>query len=71
LGTLLIPGLLYADDIVLIAETPQQLETMLDYATNFFRNRRFTVSAKKSQIVIFDKQFVPEDDKVYLTPYSI
>jgi hypothetical protein len=65
LGTLLIPGLLYADDIVLIAETPQQLEAMLNHATNFFRNWRFTVTDKKTQVVIFEKQFVPEDDKVY------
>jgi hypothetical protein len=35
LKTLLIPRLLYADDFVLIAETPQQLETMLNHATNF------------------------------------
>jgi hypothetical protein len=48
LGTLLIPDLLYADDIVLICERPQQLEAMLNNATNFFRNWRFTVSDKKS-----------------------
>jgi hypothetical protein len=32
---------------------------------SIFRNWRFTVSDKKSQIVIFDKQCVQEDDKVY------
>jgi hypothetical protein len=50
LGTLLIPGLLYADDTVLIAETPQQLETMLNHATNFFQNWRFTASDKNCKV---------------------
>jgi hypothetical protein len=54
LGTLLIPGLLYADDIVLIAETHRQPETMLEHATNFSRSWHFTVNDKKSQIVNFD-----------------
>lgn len=52
LGTILIPGLLYADDIILLAETPQQLSAMLDHATHLFHDWRFTVSDKKSQIVI-------------------
>lgn len=35
LGTLLIPGLFYADDIILFASNPAELRAILNYATIF------------------------------------
>jgi hypothetical protein len=58
--SILIPGLFYADDIVLFAESPAQLQTMLNIASNFFRNWRFTVNSKKSEIVVFGREFIDE-----------
>jgi retron-type reverse transcriptase len=58
LGNILIPGLFYADDIVLLAENPRQMQSMLNHASSFLRNWRFTVNAKKSEIVIFAKEFL-------------
>jgi hypothetical protein len=58
--SILIPGLFYADDIVLFAESLAQLQTMLNIASSFFRNWRFTVNSKKSEIVVFGREFIGE-----------
>jgi hypothetical protein len=51
LGDIHIACLLYADDLVLIADSEAQLRDMLETATLFFRQWRFTVSERKSQVV--------------------
>lgn len=43
--------LLFADDIVLIADSEANLQAMMDIATQFFSRWRFTVSATKSKVV--------------------
>jgi hypothetical protein len=53
LGDIHIACLLYADDLVLIADSEAQLRDMLDTATQFLRQWRFTVSERKSQVVAF------------------
>jgi hypothetical protein len=53
LGDIHIACLLYADDLVLIADSEAQLRDMLETATQFFRQWRFTVSERKSQVVAF------------------
>ena len=45
--------LLYADDIVLIANTPEKLQEMLDVVSEYSRRWRFELSNKKSQVVVF------------------
>lgn len=62
LGNLLIPGLLYADDIVLLAESPDELQTILNCASLFFDNWRFSVHSEKSKIVIFAKKSMSNAD---------
>ena len=42
--------LLYADDIVLIADTPEKLQEMLEVVTEYSRRWRFELSNKKSQV---------------------
>jgi hypothetical protein len=43
--------LMFADDIVLIADSAQSLQAMLDVCTTFFCRWRFTVSADKTRVV--------------------
>jgi hypothetical protein len=47
--------LLYADDLVLIADSEDAMEKMMLEATNFLRKWRFSVSAKKTQVVACGK----------------
>jgi hypothetical protein len=53
LGDIHIACLLYADDLVLIADSEAQLRDMLETATLFFQQWRFTVSERKLQVVAF------------------
>src|SRR6478609_2136328 len=48
--------LLYADDIVLLAEDARSLQRMLDTVTNYVRKWRFELNPKKSQVVVFTKK---------------
>ena len=43
--------LLFADDIVLIADSESHLQAMMDVATRYFSKWRFTVSTTKSKVV--------------------
>jgi hypothetical protein len=43
--------LLFADDIILIADTESRLQEMMNVATLYFRKWRFTVSASKTRVV--------------------
>ena len=45
-------GLLYADDIVLLAPTPAVLQRMLDVTSAYARQWRFHFNGRKSQIVV-------------------
>ena len=50
--------LLYADDIVLLAETPKDLQNMLDIVTSYSRRWRFRVNPKKgkSEVMLFGRK---------------
>lgn len=49
--------LLYADDIVLLAETAKDLQNMLDVVTAYSKRWRFRVNPKKgkSEVMLFEK----------------
>jgi hypothetical protein len=47
--------LLYADDLVLIADSEDAMEKLMLEATNFLRKWRFSVSAKKTRVVACGK----------------
>lgn len=51
--------LLYADDLALMAETPQQLQGMLDCLDEFCDACCMTVNVKKTEIVIFNRELAP------------
>jgi hypothetical protein len=51
LGDIRIGCLLFADDIVLIADSEEELQSMMNIATIFFRKWRFKVSASKTRVV--------------------
>ena len=50
-GHLRIGCLMFADDIVLIADSERELQSMMNIATVFFRKWRFQVSAGKTRVV--------------------
>jgi hypothetical protein len=49
--------LLYADDLVLLAESPAQLQSMLDLLHTFCDHSALTVNVKKSEAVVFNRQY--------------
>ena len=51
--------LLYADDLALLAETPEQLQCMLDCLADFCSACMMTVNIPKSKIVCFNRQNGP------------
>lgn len=56
LGTAFLHLLLFADDIVLFAETPQQLKQKIKIADSFFKNRGLTVNTSKTKVMVFSKR---------------
>lgn len=55
--------LLYADDIVLIAESKQNLQRMLDKVSEYAKKWRFELNPSKSQVVVFGKRQPPRTVK--------
>ena len=49
-------SLLYADDIVLMADTPAELQKMIDIVDNYTAKWRLTLNARKSKIMIVNPQ---------------
>ena len=57
--------LLYADDVVLIAETEANLQSMLDILGSWCKNNLISVNAAKSNIVHFRNPSEPQSDTVF------
>jgi hypothetical protein len=55
LGGIQLACLLYADDLVLIADSKEQLQEMMNTTTEFLQQWRFIVSARKTQVVAFGR----------------
>ena len=55
-GKLVVSLLLFADDIVLIAENPEMLQKMLDVVYKYSRKYRFKFNSGKSEIMIFGRK---------------
>ena len=51
-GHKLIDGLLYADDVVLLAESPEALQAMITKVDEFSRKWRMELNLKKSEVMI-------------------
>ena len=65
----LLKNLLYADDLVLLAESPQELQQFLDVLHRTCKVSKvidMTVNVKKSEAVLFNKQFHPDNVHVQL-----
>ena len=54
LGGKLLQVLLYADDLVILAESPQDLQALLDALHSFCRLNGMTVNIKKSDALVFN-----------------
>jgi hypothetical protein len=51
-GTLSIPLLMYADDVVLLSNSPMQLQRMLDAVSEYAEQWHFTYNVSKSAVVV-------------------
>ena len=54
-------ALLYADDIVLIAEHRYALQAMLDVVSKYAHKWRFELNGKKSEVVVFGEKYPPRN----------
>jgi hypothetical protein len=57
--------LLYADDIVLMARIPHDLENQLRILKDFFSNMGMTVNTNKTKVMIIKSNKIPYDTFVY------
>ena len=55
-GKLVVSLLLFADDIVLVAENAKMLQKMLDVVYAYSREYRFTFNIDKSNVMIFGRK---------------
>jgi hypothetical protein len=55
MGGIQLACLLYADDLVLIADSKEQLQEMMNTTTELLQQWRFVVSARKTQVVAFGR----------------
>ena len=60
--------LMYADDIVLIANNEQELQNMIDIVVNYSHKWRFELNHKKTEIVIFGRKST--DHHFFLRAYN-
>src|SRR5215204_2678311 len=58
-----IPGLLYADDLVLVAPTYEEMEIMLNVASEFGNERGLLFNPEKSAIVIYSREHTGTQNK--------
>ena len=56
-----INSLLYADDIVLMAENRYQLQEMLDVVAAYAKKWRFELNPRKSEVVVFGSKRAPRN----------
>ena len=55
---------LYADDLVLLAESKEELQELLEGLSKFSKDKELTVNAKKSVVMIFNKAGRKTTDKL-------
>lgn len=48
-----LPGLVFADDLVLLAESTEQLQRLVDISANHLASLKLTFDAKKSAVLRF------------------
>jgi len=54
LGGILVPLLLYADDLILMSTSPEGLQRQLDALASFCEQRQLTGNLSKTKVVIFE-----------------
>ena len=60
--------LMYADDIVLLADTRKDLQNMLDIVTSYSRKWRFRVNPKKgkSEVMLFGRKPRSKEERKWM-----
>ena len=60
----LVQVLLYADDLVLMAESPEELQQLLDCLSDFCTACSMKVNVRKSEVVVFHSKLCTHDERV-------
>ncbi|KAK2701826.1 hypothetical protein QYM36_019538 [Artemia franciscana] len=63
LGTQKLSVLLFADDIALVANKPQDLQTLLNLIDEYLHIKKLRLNTEKSEVVILKKRKVGDDEK--------
>jgi hypothetical protein len=66
-----VSSLLYADDIVLMADDRYALQQMLDKVAEYAKKWRFELNPKKSEVVVFGQKYAPRSIKWRLGQHVI
>jgi hypothetical protein len=65
-GALLIPLLMFADDIVLIAESAADLQRLLDILSDFCSKHQMVVNFSKTKVVIYHATYQTAKDRKHI-----
>ena len=71
IGDELLSVLLYADDIVLLAETPEDLQSLLDTLHGWCRLNGMTVNPQKSNVIHFRPKCIPRCPFIFMCGDSV
>ncbi|KAK2709458.1 hypothetical protein QYM36_013200, partial [Artemia franciscana] len=70
LGTQKLSLLLFADDIALVANKPQDLQTLLNLIEEYLHIKKLRLNTEKSEVVIFLKKKKVGDDEKYTFKFN-
>lgn len=62
-----VPGVMYADDLVLMAESEEDLQRLLDLISEYARKWRFRFNCgrAKTEVIVFNKRFAPDSPREF------
>ena len=66
-----IPYLLYADDLIVLADSRDELQIAIDSVSSYCQEFNLTINAKKTQYIIFHKGRLPKNSNVFLDGRTI
>ena len=66
-----IPYLLYADDLIVMADSKDELQIAIDSVASYCCEYNLTINAKKTQYIIFHKGRLPKNSNVFLDGQNI
>ena len=60
IGNVTVPGLMFADDLVMLADSAEDLQRLLDIASDFAIKWRYKYNTTKTEVVIFNERYAAD-----------